>query len=164
MIRWLLLSALAYLAFFTQSCSKDERDPCLQPLTTVVRARTLHRADTGSATPDTLLPNPQLRPLTGQAVQYYFGGVKRIAAFSFALSNIADSSRWVLRPDSAIAVEDTITFYYQRQLRFLSNSCGYTNFYNLLRIATTIHAIDSIVLVRPDVTTDANVTNLRIFY
>jgi len=159
----LLLMALAGTLLFAQSCTKDEREPCLQPRTTVLRAQTIHPADTGTARPDTVLPNPQLRPLTGLAQQYIFSG-KRLSNFTFTLSNVADSSRWILRPDSALALEDTLTFYYQRQLRFLSNACGYTNFYNLDRVATTRHVIDSVFIMRADITTDANVLNLRLLF
>lgn len=162
--RALLVLTFLMAAMHMQSCSKDERDPCLQPRTTVLLARTYRHADTGTATPDTLLPNPVLRPLTGGLTQYYFGGIKRLGRFTFSLSNIADSSRWVLRPDSAIAVEDTLTFYYQRQLRFLSNACGFTNFYNLQSVTTTKNAIDSAIIDRPDITSDANVLNLKIYY
>ena len=165
MIKWLhFLLIIACTLLVAASCSKEERDPCLQPRTTVLRAHTYRRADTGAGILDTLLPNPLLRPLTGQAVQYIFGGVKKLRTFTFSLSDLADSSRWVLRPDSAFAVEDTLTFYYQRQLRFLSNACGYTNFYNLTGVTTTKHAIDSAIMARPDITTDANVENLRIYY
>ena len=165
MIRSLvLLLAIGISLLLVQSCSKEERDPCLQPITTVLRARTIHPADTGSARPDTSLPNPQLRPLTGLSPQFVYGGLKRQSRFTFTLSNVADSSRWVLRPDSAVAFEDTLTFYYQRQLRFLSNSCGYTNFYNLERVTTTRNAIDSVFILRADITTDANVENLRILF
>ena len=165
MIKGLLfLLATVFAVMLMQSCSKEERDPCLQPRTTVLRARTIRHADTGTATPDTLLPNPQLRPLTGGLVQYYFGGLKKQRLFTFSLSNITDSSRWVLRADSAVAVEDTLTFYYQRQLHFLSNSCGYTNFYNLQGVTTTRHSIDSAKITRPDITTDANVENLLIIF
>ncbi len=159
----LALSVALLFLLLVQSCSKEDRDPCLQPKATVLRARTMRHADTGAAIMDTLLPNPQLRPLS-DATQYVFGGVRRLSRFSFSLSNVADSSRWVIRPDSAVAVEDTLTFHYQRQLRFLSNACGYTNFYNLQGVTATYHAIDSIRIVRPDITTDANVENLRIFY
>jgi hypothetical protein len=165
-----MIKALLFLVVATgsillvQSCTKDDREPCLQPRNTVLRAHAVRRADTGTATPDTLLPNPQLRPLTGDSVQYVFGGIKRLSNFTFLLSNVADSSRWVLRPDSAVALEDTLTFYYQRQLRFLSNACGYTNFYNLQRVTTTRHAVDDAIIIRPDITTDANVENLRIIF
>ncbi len=160
----LFLAGMICAIMVLQSCTKEEREPCLQPRTTVLRAHTVRRADTGSALKDTLLPNPQLLPLNGGSVQYVFGGIKRLRNFTFSLSNVADSSRWVLRPDSAVAVQDTLTFYYQRQLRFLSNACGYTNFYNLQRVTTTRHAINEAIIVRPDITTDANVENLRIIY
>lgn len=162
--RLLFFSALLIITAIEQSCSKEEREPCLQPRTMVLLARTYHHADTGRAITDSLLPNPVLRPLTGGLTQYYFGGVKRLKQFTFSLSNVADSSRWVLRPDSAYAIEDTLTFYYQRQLHFLSNSCGYTNFYNLQSVQTSRHAIDSAIINRPDITTDANVINIKIYY
>ena len=156
--------AASFAILIVQSCTKEEREPCLQPKTTVLRARTIHRADTGSATPDTLLPNPQLRPLTGNLPQYVFGSAGRLSEFTFSLSNVTDSSRWVLRPDSAVALEDTLTFYYQRQLHFLSNACGYTNFYYIDSLKTTTNALDSAIIVRPDITTDVNVENVQIFY
>lgn len=161
-MRVLLCTVSACILLY--SCSKEERAPCLQPRTTVLLARSYHHADTGNAIRDTSLPNPQLRPLTDGLTQYIFGGQKRISAFTFTLSNIADSSRWIIRPDSAFAIEDTLTFRYQRQLRFLSNSCGYTNYYNLLGASTTTNAIDSVIIKRPDITSDANVVNLNIYY
>src|SRR4051812_6872619 len=117
----LTLIALCFIAAY--SCKTEERDPCLQPRTTVLRAHSYHHADTGSAVSDTLLPNPILRPLTGGTIIYYYGGVKRVSNFSLSLSNVVDSCTWVIQPDSAVALRDTITFYYNRQLRFLSNAC-----------------------------------------
>lgn len=154
--------ALCFIAAY--SCKTDERDPCLQPRTTVLRAHSYHHADTGAAINDTLLPNPILHPLTSGTTAYYYGGVKRISSFSLSLSNVADSCTWVIQPDSALALRDTITFYYTRQLRFLSNACGYTNFYNLLRIVATAHALDSAIIAHSDVTSDANVEHLKLYY
>jgi hypothetical protein len=146
------------------SCQKEERDPCLQPRSTFVRAHAYRHADTGTAILDTLLPNPILIPITGQSKQYYYGGVPRISRLAFTLSVTADSSRWIIRPDSAVELQDTLTFYYQRQLRFLSNACGYTNFYSLQRLTTTTHALDSATILNGDVTTDANVDHVRLIY
>jgi hypothetical protein len=159
---YLLLIALSFIAAY--SCKTDERDPCLQPRTVVLRAHSYHHADTGTAISDTLLPNPILQPLTGGTTLYYYGGVKRIANLSLSLSNVVDSCTWVIQPDSAIALSDTLTFYYTRQLRFLSNACGYTNFYNILRVATTTHALDSAIIAHSDVTSDANVEHLKLYY
>lgn len=164
MTKWVFtaLLVLSFVAVF--SCKKEERDPCLQPRTILLRAHAYHHADTGTRVLDTLLPNPVLKPLTNGAVQYYFGGVKRISQLSFLLSNLADSSTWVIQPDSATGLEDTLTFYYQRQLHFLSNACGYTNFYNLQRVIATRHALDSVIMAHSDVTTDANVEHLKLYY
>ena len=157
-----LLPACIILAVY--SCKKDERDPCLQPRTTLLRTRFYHHADTGTANLDTFLPNPQFLPLTGSATQYYYGGQKRINAFAFSLSDVADTCRWIIRPDSANALQDTITFRYDHQLRFLSNACGYTNFYNLGSVAITHHALDSAIIARGDITTDANVVHVRLYF
>jgi hypothetical protein len=146
------------------SCKKEERDPCNQPRTIVMRAHAYRHADTGTAIRDTALPNPVLLPITGGLTQYYFGGVKRITQFTLSLSNIADSATWVIRPDSASFLQDTLTFYYERQLRFLSNACGYTNFYQLQRIQSTTNVLDSVIIARPDVTNDANVEHLKLYY
>ena len=145
-------------------CSKEERDPCLQPRTTVMRVHSYRHADTGSAILDTALIKPLFLPLTDGGVQYYYGLATRSADFSLSLSQVADSSRWVIRPDSAADVQDTLTIFYQRQLRFLSNACGYTNFYNLDRVSTTHYAIDSAIINRSDVTNDANVLHLKLYY
>jgi hypothetical protein len=164
MIRQLCFVSIIITLLLAAGCSKDERDPCLEPRTAMLRAHAYHHADTGTGIIDTLLPNPVLRPLTGGVVQYFFGGVKRVSQLSFSLSNLADSSAWVVRPDSAIDVEDTLVFYYDRQLRFLSNACGYTNFYNMRQVATTRHALDSVIIAHSDVTADANVVHLKFYY
>jgi hypothetical protein len=156
----LLMSGVMVIA----SCAKEERDACLQPRTTFLRAHAYRHADTGSAVVDTLLPYPLLIPITGGATQYYYGGVKRIGKFALSLSESADSSRWIIRPDSANFLQDTLTFHYERQLRFLSNACGYTHFYNLQRVSTTRHALDSAIILRGDITSDANVEHLKLIY
>lgn len=159
----------AVLALSFHACKKEseeeDRDPCLQPRTTVLQARTMRRADSGTAVIDTLLPFPLARPLSNLQQQYVYGGVRRIGRFSLSLDQRADSCRWSLQPDTAVGtLIDTMTFHYKRQLRFLSNACGYTTFYNIRRVSTTTHAIDSIVLQSPSITTDVSVENLRIYY
>ncbi len=146
------------------ACNKEARDPCLQPRQTLMRAHAYHHADTGSAMLDTLLPAPLLIPLSGLPVQYEYLATPRSSQFSFTLSGVADSSRWVIRPDTASMIQDTFTVFYDRQLRFLSNACGYTYFFNLKQITYTRHALDSAVIIHNDVTTDANVEHLNLFY
>jgi hypothetical protein len=159
-----LLSIAAMLVLATLACSKQERDPCLQPRQVLMRAHAYRHADTGSAILDTLLPAPVLIPLSGQPVQYYYLSTPRSAQLSFTLSGVADSSRWVIRPDTASRLADTFTVFYDRQLRFLSNACGYTYFFSLKQILYTQHALDSAVIAHGDVTTDANVEHLKFYY
>ncbi len=158
-----LLAAFGLLLF--DACKKDdadEREPCLQPQVMVLKAVTRRRADTGTATLDTLLPFPLARPLSGLPKQYvYVPG--RTSSFSWPLSQVADSCRWSLQPDST-GLLDTLTFYYDRQLRFLSNACGYATFYDIRRVTTTNNAIDSVILMERSVTNDVSPVNLRIYY
>lgn len=167
-MRFTKAALAALLAITLYACKKEDeedRDPCLQPRTTVLQARTMRRADTGTALIDTLLPFPLARPLSNVQQQFVYGGVRRIGRFSLPLDQSADSCRWSLQPDSAAgSLRDTMTFHYERQVRFLSNACGYTTFYDIRRISTTTHAIDSIVLQSPSITTDVSVENLRIYY
>lgn len=156
-----LLSAAGLYA--CKKADDSERDPCLQPRIMVLKAVTARRADTGTATIDTALPFPLARPLSDQPNQYVYGGVRRIGTFSLPLSQTADSCRWTLQADTT-ALIDTLTFYYERQRRFLSNACGYTTFYNLRRATSTRHAIDSVILLEPSITTDVAPINLRIYY
>jgi hypothetical protein len=164
MIKLSLSISAVLLLLVVLGCGKESRDPCLQPRQTLMRAHAYRHADTGSAILDTLLPAPVLIPLSGQAVQYYYLATPRSARLSFTLSGVADSSRWVVRPDTASALQDTFTVFYDRQLRFLSNACGYTYFFNLKQIAYTRHALDSAVIARGDVTADANVEHLKLYY
>lgn len=158
------LSILTALLLTALACSKQERDPCLQPRQALMRAHAYRHADTGSAILDTLLPAPVLIPLSGQPVQYYYFSTPRSAQLSFTLSGAADSSRWVIRPDTASLLADTFTVFYDRQLRFLSNACGYTHFFSLKQIVYTTHALDSAIISNADVTTDANVEHLKLYY
>jgi len=161
----LLLPILAALFLLAgMSCGKETREPCLQPRQPLMRAHAYRHADTGSALLDTLLPAPLLIPLSGTTLQYYYLGTPRSSQLSFTLSGVADSSRWVIRADTASVLQDTFTVYYDPQLRFLSNACGYTYFFHLTQILYTRHALDSAVIANADVTSDANVEHLKLYY
>ena len=138
-------------AVLITSCEQG-RNPCLQPTTVYVRAHTYQRlAD--STTTDTLLPNPRWIAIdSGVALTYG----KKISRFTFPLSPLADSARYALQPDSAVARFDTMVFYYKKRLQFLSNSCGYTYFYSLENIKSTLHLIDSVKLQNDNVNNDVN--------
>lgn len=158
--RLFLLSSLALLA---AACSKDPRDPCLEPRIAGLRIECKHVVDSVGTLGDTLLINPLIFPIDAQA-NYIFGGIKRISQFNVTLSEVSDSCRWILRTDSAVAIQDTLSFYYQRQLHFISNACGYSYNYQLNRVTTTRHSIDSSVVLKAEVTTNASGNNLRLIF
>src|ERR1051325_2017392 len=140
-----ILIVLVLVAGVFYSCEK-ERDPCLQPRTIVLRAGAYHPADTGRPIHDTALPDPVLIAITTYTTQNAVHQTTQRNKFTFQLSETADSCSWVVRPDSAVAIQDTLTFFYQRQLRFLSNACGYTYFFNLQQVRATRHALDSVLI------------------
>jgi hypothetical protein len=64
---------------------------------------------------------------------------------------------------------DTLTFYYSRKLQFLSNACGYTDFYNIDSLHYTnlakdsLSNIDSIQNTNRRVTNNVNTKHLKIY-
>jgi predicted nucleic-acid-binding Zn-ribbon protein len=74
---------------------------------------------------------------------------------------VADTSRkFILRTNG---IDDTIEFRYSSYLHVISKECGYTYFYNLDTAICTIHAIDSITIIKQTIST-LNEENLRIFF
>ena len=160
---YLLLPLMVFTALL-QSCETD-RDPCLQPKTTLLRAGAYKRVtDTGTAVIDTALPSPVFTALNDSSQNNSFILLSNRNKFSFQLSDVSDTCRWVLRPDTLSQVRDTLTFYYRRQPRFLSNACGYTFYYNLDSVISTHYAIDSINIPSKDVTSNAGTEHIRIYF
>lgn len=156
----LVLTIVAFIA----GC-ETERDPCLTPRSTLVRAGAYRRvSDTGTAVVDTSLPSPVFTALTTFTDTNTFIQLSGRNKFTFQLSDLSDTCRWVLRPDSAAAVRDTITFYYQRQLHFISNACGYNYYFYLQRVSSTRNAIDSIIINNTDITSNASAEHIKIYF
>lgn len=137
---------------FTMSCSID-RDPCLLPTTTSMRLGTYQVVDSNGAVIDTFLPKPIWIAIdSNRGIQF----ADKTAKYSLQLSSVTDSCRYAIQPDSALAFFDTLIFYYDRHLQFLSNSCGYTYYFSLKNIRTTYHQIDSVKISNAEVNSDAN--------
>ena len=154
----IVIAAVTALAACTQ-----ERQPCLQPRTAQLRAGAYRFADTGTAILDTSLPNPLLEPLGAQqGVVFYYGGPN--TKLLLHLDQTADSTRYVIQPDSANSLVDTLTIYHDRQTVFLSQACGYTIYYTIGRVAWTRNSLDSVFITNPEVNSNANVENLRLRY
>jgi len=137
-------------------------DPCLQPKNVYVRIGTFQPADTGSLGKDSLLPNPIVGYAeTNQII--YIGG-KKVKDFYMQVSPMKDSVKWFITPDSTSAALDTITLYYQRNLVFLSKSCGYTYNYVINDFKYTFNRIDSVKLMNGNIDGKADVQHVKIFY
>lgn len=144
-----------------QSCESIE-DPCLEPKTVSLTFKTYVPADTGSAGVLVNLPNAVVGLV--DTIGIMADGVEG-NTFTSLLSTIADSARIYVWPDSVITTPiDTITFYYERQLQFISTACGYAYFYSLKDITTTNYNIDSVRIIDTEVNTDANAEHVQIFY
>lgn len=166
----LLFCAMA--AILALSC-ETERDPCLEPKYVYVNAHFLVKA-TDTTFTDTVFANMLFNPVDNMNLFTDTGVNSRYAGnlFSFRLSPVADSCRYYLVPDSAANDKrDTITFYYTRDLRFLSNACGYTYYFNIDNvrakyrgITDTLHSIDSIVIVDRTVKGDANTEHIKFYF
>lgn len=158
----LLLIVFVAISFSWIACEK-ERDPCLQPTVMPVRFGTYQPADTGSLGRDTTLPAAVVG-LADTPVLWYYGS--KANKFSIVFSPIADSVRWIIAPDTNDRTNgtDTITFYYDRKVQFLSTGCGYTYFYTIKNIATTNKRIDSVKITGTEVTSDAKIEHVKIFY
>lgn len=163
----LLLAVISACALAQAACD-TERDPCLEPVTVALTMHTYRRADTGTTIIDTSFANALFAPLDSEKVVYQ---VKSVPVYRITLSPVADSCRWYLQPDSAQRRKrDTLTFFYRRRLQFLSNACGYTYYYSVDSVrstvrafADTVHAIDSVRLANGDVNGKADVTHLKIY-
>lgn len=165
--RRILLFSTVILCLLYAAC-KQERDPCLQPVTVAAKLGTYKaiETDTGIVTSDSLLPAATIAVLDSPFAFAY--GAQGISKFTnIILSPHADSTRIFIQPDSARKSsldKDTITFYYNRQLHFISNACGYTNYYSIYEVKSTSYNIDSIKLINGAVTNDANIENVKIYY
>lgn len=156
-----LLPVVLIAAIFIASCGKVA-NPCLTPKTIVLKVGMYLPADTGAAGKAYNLPKAVIG-LVDTPVIFY--SAAEASKFDLILNPSVDSVRWFIRPDSAIfADQDTITFYYERKLEFLSTACSYTYFYNLLDVKTSGLLIDSVKVTEKEVNTNVNVEHVKIFF
>ena len=149
----LILFAFTCLAW--AACTQ-ERQPCLTPKKAALIIESIHFAkDTSTIPVDSSLNNSFFAPITtSSTIGTLYAGPASL--FSISLSPDSTVCQWEVLSDTAVKTYDTLTFYYKRNLKFLSNACGYTYFYNIDSIHTTHLFIDSVHILNPGVT---NVTN-----
>jgi len=152
MTKTTLCILFVFAGLWTASCTVD-RDPCLLPTNTSLRLGAYQVNDSNNAIIDSFLPKPVWIAIdSARGIQF----TDKTAKFSLRLSSVTDSCRYALQPDSAIAAFDTLTFYYDRHLQFLSNPCGYTHYFSLKHIRSTYHQVDSVRISNAEVNSDAN--------
>lgn len=159
----MLLISLCWL-----SC-KQERAVCFEPVNATLRMGAYQgvEVDTGIIIADSFLPKALIIALDTPRLQVY--APTRANKFGLLLSPLADSTRFIIMADSVQiqtpALYDTVTFYYQRRLEFLSVACGYTYFFTLdTRVRATNNYIDSVQVVNGNVTNAANVEHVKIYF
>jgi len=110
---------------------------------------------------DTALPAAVFSSVTDHGVvQILF---PQQANFTISLSPLSDTCRYYFTTDSAHQRVDTLDFYYQRSLDFISNACGFTYFYSLDSVHTSHLNIDTVRILNSSVTNNANITQLQIY-
>jgi hypothetical protein len=167
MIRFsFVVFALCVCATIFVSC-EQEKDPCLQPTVFETRAGVYKaiEGDTGIVVTDSLLPNVLVGSPDTSA--YFMYAQKNVRELKFLLSPQKDSTAITIVPDSAKQSRfdlDTVVFYYDRRLQFVSTSCGYTYYYAINNLRYTTYNIDSVIVANGNVTNDAKIQHVKIYY
>ena len=157
-----------YFILFTVCCigwvaCTQVRNPCETPMTATLNISTQHLiSPTDSAFVDTALPSAVFIPLTTAANKTATIYPQQVS-FTISLSPDSNICRWAFTPDTPGYAFDTLTFYYQKNLQFISNACGFTYFYNIDSVHFTKNLfIDSIHILNASVTNNVNTTQLQI--
>ena len=158
--RLLILFALCNLLWI--ACTQ-QRQPCLTPKIASLNIHCVHKTtDTGTVFVDTALPATLFAAFTDSGTQYIIYR-NQTANFTISLSSASDSCKWGITTDTLHRNFDTLTFFYQRKLQFISNACGYSYFYNLDSVHTTKKIIDSVHITNANVTNNVNTKHLQIY-
>jgi hypothetical protein len=144
-----ILFALVCMAW--AACTQ-ERQPCLTPKQATLIIQSIHfKSDTATIPVDSLLPHAVFAPVTSASnVATIY--TTPASLFSISLSPNSSVCQWEIETDTATHAYDTLTFYYKQNLKFISNACSYTYFYNIDSVHTTHTFIDSVHIINPGVT------------
>ncbi|KAA2244457.1 hypothetical protein F0L74_00290 [Chitinophaga agrisoli] len=132
------------------ACS-DETKFCDQALSTDTHMRFIR--DSLGFRRDTIMSKVTLYALGRDSIYKQ----QAVSDVFFALSPVADSSRFYLKVDS-ISDPDTLTFRYSRSQHFISPGCGFSTFFSLDTVITTQHTIQSLLINQKDITSTTNDT------
>lgn len=144
------------------ACNTAVRNPCLEPTVPKLNVG-CYQYNAGTIT-DTLLPNAVFVSLDIDSARYWYYGADRINKFALVLSPLRDTARWLLQADSGFSRMDTISFVYERKLKFYSNACGYGYDFLLSRVFSSRNNLDSVTIFTKEVSTKAGIENVKIFF
>jgi hypothetical protein len=119
--------------------------------------------DTIDYFPDSLMNSPQMK-IIGETNEILVQGEHRNANLRIPFNYSKDSIRYTFRTDSTSTLFDTITFYYEPSVHFISNNCGYNYFFNIQKVAHTTHMIDSFAITNSSVSDDAQNVNVQLYF
>jgi hypothetical protein len=164
-----MTKAFHYLAvLFTGLCfvcgigCTQERLPCMTPAS-ALKIKTVHyKYDTSTKTVDTALPAAVFVPMTRDSIKKGSVSVPS-STFDIHLSSVDNSCTWLFTTDSLKHKFDTVVFFYQRKLQFVSNACGYTYFFYLDSIHCTNKIIDSLHITDYNITNNVNTSHLQLY-
>lgn len=173
LVLWILLSLFSAGMV---SCETDGPD-CYEPINVSVKSvfvirdsvtvpistDTSLRDTTYITAKDTILLAPRLTALDQTSVFYQVTG-SAVSVLGVALDPAKDSMRYRIQTDTLAAASDTITFYYKPSLFFISNNCGYTNYFTLDSIRITKNFFDSAVISNINVTKEGNTRNVLLYF
>lgn len=174
--RCLVILALLLLAMSFTACEKQEPD-CFQNKQVFTwmafTEKKLVRVDsmidsvlvdtTVVRYKDTLFKSPVLISI-GMANNIRVIGSQYNNFIGAPLNPDTHSLRYALVYDTTKSMSDTITYFYNSSVHFISNACGFTNFYHIDSVRTTKHLIDSVVLKERDVTDKASDRHLILYF
>lgn len=151
------------LCLIAWAACTQERQPCLTPKTASLIMESIHfKTDTATIPVDTSLPNAVFIPVTAKDTGIIYPPQ---ASFTISLSPDSNICQWMFSTDTPIHSFgiDTLTFYYRRNAKFLSNACGFTYFYNIDSVHTTHLIIDSVHILNTSVTNNVSTKHLQIY-
>ncbi len=159
----IIIGILAFLVY-TISCTPKEQE-CYQPMNTTAKAAFMVREIrdsiivTDTSTRDTTI---YLRRDTGLIAPVFYSideipalriaGTRGANVMAFPLNPDKDSIKYLIKADSTLDIADTLTIYYSAILKFVSNDCGFTNYYNIVNYKCTNNIFDSVSLQTKEVT------------
>lgn len=76
----------------------------------------------------------------------------------------SDTIRYIFKLDSTADETDTLRFAYSASNHFISNNCGFTNFFQLRSVEASGQLVDSVAIINPEVTNSAQETHVQLFF